>query len=533
MDRLNDIAGVLGAHMAWTSLQAVLLIATVAVLTRLMPRLSAAARSSLWWLVGLQLIVGLAWAFPIQMRLESPTATTVIAAATTEPVATGPSTAAVSWISGLSWITVLVTLWLGVVAVQCGFALIQWRRIRRVLRDSRALDDPLQLARCADMAHRFGLRRPPALRVADGIVSPHVVGPWRPTVLLPPAGTLTPADLDMALRHELAHLRRGDLWLGWVPALAQRLFFFHPLVHWAVREYAVSREEACDARVLRDSDTTADNYGRLLLRLGVQPAVRGSLATASPTFRNLKRRLSMLPKHANEPRQHAVGWMVVVAIALAGVVPYRVTASSTPPPLPETMSFSYTYAKPTTDAYTFFDPTMVMSDGSAEDDKAARLVRKGHESLLWVRHGKSVYAIRDPATMTTMRKLFAPMFAIYGQHAMQEGQLKLTSRQLELSRNEAKLRAAQDTIAEHEAKLTSGEEKNGPDAGIARLQADLATQARDLDAQQAVLERDRAAYEKQQSVYSEELRKAFGDITRQVATVSNQAITANLAERLP
>jgi bla regulator protein BlaR1 len=530
MDRLNEIAGDLVAHLAWTSLQAALLIAAIALLTRLMPRLSASARSNLWWLIGLQLIVGLAWSLPVRVNVESPVTTTIVAAASAQPISTGPAPAVGS---ALSWTTLLAAFWLAAVAIQLGFGLVQWARIRSMLRASRPLDDSRQQAECAGMARRLGLRRLPTLRIADGSVSPHVFGLWRPTILLPTPGTLSVADLDMALCHELAHLRRGDLWFGWVPALAQRLFFFHPLVHWAVREYAVSREEACDAHVLRDNDATADSYGRLLLRLGVQPSIRGSLATASPTFRNLKRRLSMLPKHTHEPRQRVIGWLLVAVIAVVGVVPYRVTAGSTPPSLPETMSFSYTSPMPTTDAYAFFDPTMVMSDGSADDDKAARLVRQGHESLLWVRHGKSVYAIRDPATMTTMRRHFAPMFAIYGQHAMQEGQLKLTSRQVELSRNEAKLRAAQDTIAEHEAKLTSGEEKNGPDAGIARLQADLATQARDLDAQQAALERNRAAYEKQQSVYSEELRKAFGDITRQVATVSNQAITANLAERLP
>ena len=56
-------------------------------------------------------------------------------------------------------------------------------------------------------------------------------------------------DLDMALTHELIHLQRRDLWWGLLPAVSQHLFFFHPLVHVAAREYALAREEACDGAV--------------------------------------------------------------------------------------------------------------------------------------------------------------------------------------------------------------------------------------------------------------------------------------------
>ena len=79
----------------------------------------------------------------------------------------------------------------------------------------------------------------------------------------------------MAICHELVHLRRGDLWLGCVPALAERLFFFHPLAHVAAREDPLAREAACDAAVLRAMDATPQDYGRLLLALGVSPLARG------------------------------------------------------------------------------------------------------------------------------------------------------------------------------------------------------------------------------------------------------------------
>src|SRR3990170_3363684 len=94
---------------------------------------------------------------------------------------------------------------------------------------------------------------------------------------------------------ELAAHPRGDPALGCVPALAERIFFFHPLVRLAAREYAFWREAACDAAVLTALGTMPQAYGRLLLDLGVaQPPATLSAAGAAWSFSNLKRRIVML-----------------------------------------------------------------------------------------------------------------------------------------------------------------------------------------------------------------------------------------------
>ena len=51
--------------------------------------------------------------------------------------------------------------------------------------------------------------------------------------------TLSDEQRRMVICHELAHLKRADLWLGCIPALAERMFFFHPLADVASREYAL------------------------------------------------------------------------------------------------------------------------------------------------------------------------------------------------------------------------------------------------------------------------------------------------------
>ena len=194
------------------------------------------------------------------------------------PSIASPATPAPSWRTGIA------LLWLVALLLQALIALRQWRQARRMLHESQALRDASLQALCTRQARQLGLRRCPRLRVSDAIVSPQVTGLWRPTVLLPTGHALSADEAAMAIAHELAHLRRGDLWLAWVPALAQCLFCFHPLVRWAMREYALNRESACDAQVLRQDHAAPQDYGRLLLRLGVAQPMHAGLAGASPSF---------------------------------------------------------------------------------------------------------------------------------------------------------------------------------------------------------------------------------------------------------
>ncbi|HEY2623049.1 MAG TPA: M56 family metallopeptidase, partial [Dyella sp.] len=356
MSALTSLAEVIVSRLAWTSVQAAVLIGIVWLLGRYMPRLPAATRSLLWWLLGVQLLLGLVVATPLQLRLLSPTpaaapAASVVAtfAAPTEYHRSGfaqiaDNTAAPTTDASASqvavatptagepahtnWKLVLFALWLAGVLVQIVLAWRQWLEARSVIRQSRPLHDPALHAACAAQAKAMGLRHCPSLRVSPSISSPQVTGLWRPTVLLPAQQCLSADESALALGHELAHLRRGDLWMGWVPALAQRLFFFHPLAAWAMREYALHREAACDAQVVQQHHAAPQDYGRLLLRLGVAHPLHAGLAGASPTFNNLKRRLTMLQHSAQDTTSRTRAWLLIVVVAAAGVLPYRVTQAA-------------------------------------------------------------------------------------------------------------------------------------------------------------------------------------------------------------
>jgi bla regulator protein blaR1 len=344
MSTLVHFIDTLLLRLVWTTAQATVLIGVLWLLARPMQRMSPAMRCMLWWLVAAQLLLGITISKPVELpwlpasthaaatvtheRIEQ-TNSALGSDASTVQVTTGgyePRAASETTPPAWSWTQGIVAIWLLGVLLQGVFAIRQWRESQILVRQSQPLRDATLQLLCAEQAHILGLRHIPHLRTSDAIVSPQVTGLWRPLVLLPAGQTLSSEELSMALGHELAHLRRGDLWLGWVPAIAHRLFFFHPLVSWAMREYAVYREAACDAQVLERNDTAPQSYGHLLLRLGVAHPVHAGLAGASSTFQSLKRRLLLLQQSANDTTPRAPGWLLVAAIAAIGIFPYRVTA---------------------------------------------------------------------------------------------------------------------------------------------------------------------------------------------------------------
>lgn len=357
MDTLHSFSLALLERLAWTSLQGAVLVGVLVVLMRLRPSWTPALRSRLWWLVSAQLLIGLAWGAPLSLPLlppssapiEAPAAQTAVTEATSEwthgPTGDLPATrdsGVLAITPHLDWHDALALAWMALVLLQLALAIRQGLRAHRLRTDAESCRDAALQTLCATQARRMGLRSVPQLRRSDAITSPQVGGWLRPTVLLPGHVALSREHVLLALRHELAHLCRGDLWLGLLPALAQRLFFFHPAAHWAAREYAIEREADCDARALTNSDIAPQVYGQLLLELGVSPRRHADLAGASPSFRQLKRRLTMLqssPRSSHRLIQAAL----VLTVASAGLLPYRVTArTSAPAPATSTHVHAHT-----------------------------------------------------------------------------------------------------------------------------------------------------------------------------------------------
>jgi Antirepressor regulating drug resistance, predicted signal transduction N-terminal membrane component len=584
-------------RLAWTSGQAVLLIGAVWLIGRLLPQLPSALRCTLWWLVSLQLILGLCWSSPLQLRVLAPAAqvATVAPDHAVLPAAIADAAPVIRFTSvpaqpmpapwHAHWRLILVSLWLAAMLMQLLIAGRQWRSARRVLRHSRPLTDASLRTVCAEQVQKLGLRRQPELRVSAAISSPQITGLWRPIVLLPAEQRLTLTESAMAMAHELAHLRRGDLWLGWVPAIAQRLFFFHPLVAWAAREYALSREAACDAQVLQQTGTMPQAYGLLLLRLGVAHPMHSGLAGASPSFHNLKRRLTMLQQSDNLSRQRMRAWPLIILIVLAGVLPYRVTASApqtaatthtspdvsalTPPPPPPPPAplppppplaptpppppppppnlgnrFSARHVEIDThsnarEGFALIDTDAVTISGSQSDLKTVERLSKADTPMLWVRRGDKAYLIRDANYIQRARAIYAPVSALGGQQGALGGaqgrlgglQGGLGARQGALGSQQGQLASQRAKLASEQAALSGQAHDDKRRAELETRQAALQTREDELGRQQDALGQQQEALGKQQESLGAR-QEALGKRQEQATTQANQQIGKLLDEAL-
>lgn len=224
--------------------------------------LSPAWRAALWWLVAAKAVLALAGAVPLawlpaatatpaaparEVRvLELATASAAPAAPAIAPRrATAAARARVD--STLEVVRrlgplALVALWMGVVALLAARAVVARRRVRRAIAAATPAE-PALAALAERLAARLGLDRAPAVAWSDEVEAPAVAGWARPRILLPAADRLrlTAGELELALAHELAHVARRDLLWGIVPAVAERLFFFHP---WSASRRASTRSNA-------------------------------------------------------------------------------------------------------------------------------------------------------------------------------------------------------------------------------------------------------------------------------------------------
>ena len=162
----------------------------------------------------------------------------------------GPDTAVPSSAFSLTLSQALFSLWLAGAAGVLGWNLICHLRFRRWLRRwAEPVTDSDIIALFNRLGNQLGLDRRPRLLWCRGVAAPMLAGLLRPTVLLPenpPRGQA----LDFALRHELTHYRRRDIWLKALMLWVNALHWFNPLVWLMARAVERDTELACDDGVL-------------------------------------------------------------------------------------------------------------------------------------------------------------------------------------------------------------------------------------------------------------------------------------------
>ena len=128
------------------------------------------------------------------------------------------------------------------------------------------------------------------------------------------------------LRHELAHLQRGDVWSSLLARLLAMPHWFNPLAWCAVRRFDEVGEWACDQQTVGNHPDSVPVYARAMLEI-VQSrsgGVMSSAASGSALSKRLRRLLLEQPEDSVMKR--CLVGVVLVALAGAGLLRVHLVA---------------------------------------------------------------------------------------------------------------------------------------------------------------------------------------------------------------
>lgn len=97
---------------------------------------------------------------------------------------------------------------------------------------------------------------------------PCLAGLIQPCLLVPPnlGEQFSQKEIRLIFLHEIAHLRRRDLWLNVLLETVRTVHWFNPVVGWILQRWREDREEACDVHALSADRVSNVLYGQVLLK---------------------------------------------------------------------------------------------------------------------------------------------------------------------------------------------------------------------------------------------------------------------------
>ncbi len=205
--------------------------------------------------------------------------------------------------------------------------------LRRLARTATSLDTAEWRTLLDEERERADVDGPIAVLSSTHVSTPLAWGTRSPIILLPAESTTWPLEhRAVVLRHELAHIARGDALTQMLAGITCAVYWFHPLVWVAARKLRAEQERACDERVL-SSGTPPTEYAAHLLevarsarKLGAHGLV--SLAMARPS--QLEGRLLAV---LNQPsRRHRISPAARIAGITGALLVFVALSAFTPMP---------------------------------------------------------------------------------------------------------------------------------------------------------------------------------------------------------
>jgi beta-lactamase regulating signal transducer with metallopeptidase domain len=192
----------------------------------------------------------------------------------------------------LPWNTAWVLLWSFGTVSFAGLLVSKRRYCRRIVKRSSVVDSVLEREMVDRWRNLFAVRRSVKVASANEPLSPFTLGVFRPVIFLPASfrAHSSPAVIEAAIAHEMAHIKRLDDLRLLFTNLVRSFYFFHPVAWLCASRMGDECERICDEMVLSRGALSPGDYGRSLLE-SLQWGWKSPHSAAS--FGSYKRRITM------------------------------------------------------------------------------------------------------------------------------------------------------------------------------------------------------------------------------------------------
>lgn len=188
------------------------------------------------------------------------------------------------------------------------------------------------------MRRRLGLGDRTKVLATRAWREPVAFGLLKPVVLLPLSMlTQHPTEvLEAMIAHELAHVRRYDLWVNVLQRVVEAVLFYHPAVWWASGRMRLERELCCDDLAIRVTGRRAE-YASALVELcrawqgSMTPVLAAGMFGPRLTMMTRVRRVLRMPATRDESSRSGFLLAGPLSVVLAGTFILAASLKATGP----------------------------------------------------------------------------------------------------------------------------------------------------------------------------------------------------------
>lgn len=163
--------------------------------------------------------------------------------------------------------------------------------------------------------------------------SPIIVGLFKPAIYLPThlISDYRETDMRYILLHELQHYKHKDALINYISNFAGAIYWFNPVVWYALKEMRNDREIACDTSVLdMIGENNYENYGNTLINFVEKISLSPFLfaANLSGNMKQMKRRIINIASYETPTFGKRIKGMtafILTTMLIVGLTPFLST----------------------------------------------------------------------------------------------------------------------------------------------------------------------------------------------------------------